>query len=84
MSRNGRSQRPEPNQGAITFTIQSVRAPLPGSSRPTRITTPSTRKMTATIERVTSALRRGSDGPEELFRVVRRGRAGGVRRRVAT
>ena len=84
MSRTGRSQRPEPNQGAITLRIQSVRAPLPGSRRPTSTTTPRTSRITATMERVTSELRRGRDGPPGVLRLVRRERAGGFRRRVVT
>ncbi len=63
MRSTGRSQRPEPNHGATTPTIQSVRAPLPGSRRPTRMTTPRTRRMMATIDRVTSGLSRRQRRP---------------------
>lgn len=46
------------------------------------MTTPSTRRTTATIDRVTSGLSRGSLGPDELF--GRRVRVVVDRRRVAT
>ena len=86
ISRNGSSQRPEPNHGAITFRIQSVRAPLPGSSRPTSIDhaqhqQDDCRRWSGSRP----ALRRGSDGPpRRSCRAAAARSAGGVRRRVAT
>src|SRR5262245_3099958 len=70
--RNGNSQRPVSNQGAIESRHQSVSVPSPGSASAISVTEPSTRSTIPTIERATSGFtERIENGPlRRRLRVV--------------
>ena len=86
-SRNGSSQRPVSNQGAIESRYRSVSSPSPGSSNAMSVTAPSRRNVMPTIERAISGLIAGkrTEGSPLLRRRLRgvACRLVEVRRRVA-
>ena len=68
-SRNGSSQRPASNHGAMESRHQSVRAPSPGRTRAMSVIAPRAIITVPKIERTTSGLTR----PKKLFVLRRRG-----------